>query len=144
MSSYVIHALVTKRAELSGDIENTHNALKRMIQELEHLDKTLLMFDPNYQVEAIKPKAFRPPEDWSKRGEMTRRILDILRKAAAPMTTRDIGLQMLADRAMDTSDMKLMRLMRSRCAVALRLQRDKGVVRSIEGPGQYNLWELVR
>ena len=56
MTSYVIHALVQKRSELSGDIENTHNALKRMIQELEHLDKTLLMFDPTYQVEAIKPE----------------------------------------------------------------------------------------
>ena len=144
MTSYVIHALVQKRAELSGDIENTHNNLKRMIQELEHLDKTLLMFDPTYQVESIKPKAFRPPENWSKRGEMTRMILGILRKAAEPMTTRDMALQMLAERAMDVGDMKLMRLMRSRCAVALRGQRDKGVVRSIDGPGQYNLWELVR
>src|SRR5688572_2536434 len=115
-----------------------------MIQELEHLDKTLLMFDPDYQVDSIKPKAFRPPDDWSKRGEMTRRILDILRKASEPMTTRDIALQMLADRAMDTDDVKLMRLMRSRCAVALRGQRDKGVVSSIEGPGQYNGWELAR
>jgi hypothetical protein len=98
-----------------------------MIQELEHLDKMLLMFDPDYRIEEIKPKAFRPSADWSKRGEMTRRILNILRKAAAPMTTRDIALQMLSDRALDVGDMKLMRLMRSRCAVALRLQRDKGV-----------------
>ena len=75
---------------------------------------------------------------------MTRLILGILRKAAEPMTTRDIALQMLAERAMDAGDMKLMRLMRSRCAVALRGQRDKGVVRSIDGPGQYNLWELAR
>jgi hypothetical protein len=60
------------------------------------LDKTLLMFDPDYQVDAIKPKAFRPPEDWSKRGEMTRRNLDIPLKAAAPMATRDIAHQMLA------------------------------------------------
>ena len=58
-------------------------------------------------MESIKPKAFRPPEDCSKRGEMSRRILDILRKAAAPMTTRDIGLQMLADRAMDVGDMEV-------------------------------------
>lgn len=38
MTSYVIHALVQKRSELSGDIENTHNNLKRMIKELELLD----------------------------------------------------------------------------------------------------------
>jgi hypothetical protein len=50
----------------------------------------------------------------------------------------------LADRAMDTDDLKLMRLMRSGCAVALRGQRDKGIVSSIDGPGQYSVWELVR
>jgi hypothetical protein len=86
MTSCVVHALVQKREELSGEIESTHNNLKRVIQELEHLDKTLLMFDPDDQVDSIKPKAFRPPEDWSKRGEMTRRILDILRKASEPMS----------------------------------------------------------
>jgi hypothetical protein len=32
MTSYVIHALAQKRTELSGDIENAHSALKRMIQ----------------------------------------------------------------------------------------------------------------
>ena len=37
MTSYEIHALVQKRAELSGDIENPHSNLKRMIQE--RLDK---------------------------------------------------------------------------------------------------------
>ena len=45
MTSYVIHALVQKRAEPSGDIENSHNNLRRMIQELEHLDKTPPTFD---------------------------------------------------------------------------------------------------
>ena len=110
MTSYVIHALVAKRAELSGDIENTHNALKRMIQELEHLDKTLLMFDPDYQVVAIKPKAFRPLEDWSKRGEMTRRILYILRKASEPMTTqprwRGAGGQPRRARGLSSSEIR--------------------------------------
>ena len=47
MTNYVGHALVQKRAELSGSTENTHNDRERMIQELERLDKkTLLMFDP--------------------------------------------------------------------------------------------------
>ena len=72
------------------------------------MDKTLLMFDPTYQVESIKPKAFRPPENWSKRGEMTRLILGILRKAAESMMTRDIALQMFAERAMDVGDKRRM------------------------------------
>ena len=109
MTSYVVHALVQKRAELSGDIANTHANLKRMIQELEHLDKTL-MFDPKYQIEQIKPEAFRPPNNWSQRGQMTPGYLGILRKAAEPMTTRDVAMQMLIERGLDSDDVKLLRV----------------------------------
>ena len=62
--SHVIYALARKRAELSGEIGNTHFALKRMIQELEHLDKTLLMSIPTIRWTQSGPKL--PPEDWSK------------------------------------------------------------------------------
>lgn len=140
---HVITALVRKRAELAGDIENGQAAVMRMIRELEGLDATIRLFDPDYRVEEIRPKAFRPPEDWSKRGEMTRIILDILRQAAEPLTSRDIALQLIAERALDISDEKLCRLMVKRVGVALRLQRDKGVVKSDQGTGLYMVWELT-
>jgi hypothetical protein len=100
------------------------------------------MFDPDYRIEAIKPKAFRPPEDWSKRGEMTRLILGILRQASEPLTSRDVALQLIAERALDPND-KMVRLMTKRCGVALRGQRDKGVTVSDEGPGMSVLWRLT-
>ncbi|MDR3500671.1 MAG: hypothetical protein P4L72_15760 [Parvibaculum sp.] len=140
---HVITALVRKRAELAGDIENGQAAVTRMIRELEGLDATIRLFDPGYRVEEIRPKAFRPPEDWSKRGEMTRIILDILRQAAEPLTSRDIALQLIAERALDQSDEKLSRLMVKRVGVALRGQRDKGVVKSSQGTGLYMTWELA-
>lgn len=115
-----------------------------MVLDLENLDATLRLFDPNYQLEAIKPKAFRPPKDWSNRGEMTRICLSILRQAAEPLTTRDIALQLLVERALDKDDQRLLRLMTKRVGVALRGQRGNGVVRSDQGPGQYMLWEIVR
>ena len=142
--SHVISALASKRAELSGEIERTHQHLSKLIAELENLDATLLLFDPDYPIETIKPKAFRPPDDWSNRGEMTRVVLGILRQAAEPLTTRDIALQLITDRALDTSDMRLLRLMSKRVGVALRRQRMEDVVKSSQGPGQYMLWEIVR
>jgi hypothetical protein len=140
---HVITALVKKRAELAGDIENTQARLKEMILALEHLDRTLLMFDPSYRIESIKPKAFRPPDDWSRRGEMTRIILGILRQAAEPMTARDIAVQLIAERALDQNDDKLARLMTKRVGVALRGCRDRGLTKSALGPGQCVLWELA-
>ena len=139
---HVITALVKRRSELSGDIETTHKKLQQMILDLEHLDRTLLMFDPEYRIESIKPRAFRPPEDWSKRGEMTRLILGIMRQASEPMSCRDVAVQLIIERALDKDDPKLIRLMTKRVGVALRGQRDKGAVKSNEGPGQFVLWRL--
>ena len=93
--SHVISALVKHRANLAGEIERTHEHLRELVIDLENLDATILQFKPDFQVEAVKPKAFRPLKDWSRRGEMTRIILSILRQAAEPLTTRDIALQLL-------------------------------------------------
>jgi hypothetical protein len=111
---------------------------------LAHLDNVILQFDPLYPIQSIVPKAWRPPEHWSKRGEMTRVIIGIVRQAKEPMTSRGIAYDLLTERAPDKNDIGLVRLMTKRVAVCMRDYRNKGVVRSIEGPGQYNLWEMVR
>lgn len=144
MNSTVVNALVKRRAELAGDIETTHETLRKMVLDLENLDATIVQFDPDFQVETIKPKAFRPPKDWSNRGQMSRICLSILRQAAEPLTTRDIAVQLLIERALDKSDLRLLRLMTKRVGVALRGQRENGVVRCDQGPGQYMLWEIAR
>ncbi len=144
MNEFVLNGLVKRRAQLAGDIENTHEALRKMVLDLESLDATIVQFDPDFQVETIKPKAFRPPKDWSNRGQMSRIILSVLRQASEPLTTRDIALQLLVERALDKSDQRLLRLMTKRVGVALRGQRENGVVRADQGPGQYMLWEIAR
>jgi hypothetical protein len=144
MNDTVLNGLVKRRAQLVGDIENTHEALRKMVLDLESLDATIVQFDPYFQVETIKPKAFRPPKDWANRGQMSRLCLSILRQAAEPLTTRDIAVQLLIERALDKSDQRLLRLMTKRVGVALRGQRESGVVRCDQGPGQYMLWEIAR
>ncbi len=93
MNAFVVSGLVKRRAELAGEIERAHEALHKMVLDLENLDATILQFEPDFRVEAIKPKAFRPPKDWSNRGQMSRIILSILRQAAEPLTSRDIALE---------------------------------------------------
>jgi hypothetical protein len=75
-----------------------------MVLDLESLDATIVQFDPDFKVETIKPKAFRPPKDWSNRGQMSRICLSILRQASEPLTSRDIALE---QRALDKSDQRL-------------------------------------
>lgn len=143
MNEFVVSGLVKRRAELAGDIENTQKLLGKLVHDLEQLDAVILQFDPSYNVESIKPKAFRPPADWSKRGEMARVIMGILRQSAEPMSTRDITTELFRVRALNINDEPLFHAMRKRVGVSLRDYRNKGVVRSLDGPGMYNLWEIV-
>jgi hypothetical protein len=100
VNAFVVSGLVKRRAELAGDIEKAHESLRRMVADLENLDATILQFEPDFKVETIKPKAFRPPKDWANRGEMTRIVLSILRQSTEPLTARDIAYQLLAERAL--------------------------------------------
>src|SRR5258708_35324396 len=129
MNAFVVSGLIKRRAELAGEIERTHEALRKMVLDLENLDATILQFEPDFRVETIRPKALRPPKDWSNRGQMSRIILSILRQAAEPLTSRDVALELLVERALDKDDQRLLRLMTKRVSVALRLQRENGVVR---------------
>ncbi len=65
-------------------------------------------------------------------------------KATEPLTSRDIALQLITERALNKDDEMLLRLMTKRIGVALRGQRDKGVVRSTQGPGMYQVWTPAR
>ena len=140
----VVVALVRRRAALAGEIEATYARLKVIVADLETIDATITQFDRTYIVEAIRPKAFRPPEDWSNHGQMSRLVLSILRQAREPMTSRDIAVEMLVTRALDKNDQRLIRLMVKRVGVSLRHQRDNGVVRSEQGPGMTMLWGVVK
>jgi hypothetical protein len=144
MTNYMVEGLVKKRAELAGEIERTHDALRKLAIDLEHVDATLHIIAPEMAVEAIKSKVFRPPADWSKRGEMTRVVLSILRTARAPMTTREIAERMVVERGL-VADTATLNAMGRRVACALRRQRELGHARSTEGEaGFWQLWEIVR
>lgn len=95
MNEFVLSGLVKRRAELSGDIQRVHETLRKMVLDLESPDATIVQFAPDFKVESIKRKAFRPPKDWSNQGQMSRIILSALRQASEPLTSRDIALQLL-------------------------------------------------
>ena len=144
MTDYMITGLVKRRAELAGEIHATHDRLGRLVRDLSAIDAALAVVAPDMEVEAIRPRMFRPPEDWASRGQMSRLVLVILRQSHDALTTREIAAQMILERALDAGDQKLLNLMVRRVGSALRHQRDKGRVESAEGPGNYQLWTVAR
>jgi hypothetical protein len=141
---YMVAGLVKKRGEMAGEIRATSDNLARLIKDLEAVDAALAVVAPDLEVESIRPKMFRPPADWANRGQMSRLVLHILRQAREPLTTKEIAAQMLLERALDVSDMKLLTLMVRRVGSALRHQRERDNAVSTDGPGNYQLWQINR
>jgi hypothetical protein len=140
--THVISALVQRRAELVGEIKHSQLHTRKLLEDLDHLDATIRQFDLDYKVEDITPKGFRPPSDWAGRGEMSRVVLDVLRRAKEPMTTQELAKEIMKARGLPVNDAKLLRKMTKRAGVALRGQRGNGLVRSSQGNGLFMMWTM--
>jgi hypothetical protein len=143
MTDYALDALKRKRAEITGEIARCHASLAKLSDDLEHLDATLRLFAPDFVAESILPKVFTPPKSWSKRGEMSRAVLSILRVAKGPQTAREIASQIVAQRGLD-NDIGILNVMTRRVGHVLRDKREKGLVRSLEETGLWLQWEIAR
>ena len=89
MVSHVVSALVEKRAELSGRIAAAERQLRTMYEALAHLDATLLLLDPTLRPERIRAK--RPPTALPVIPDLYRYVLDALRMAAEPLSSREVA-----------------------------------------------------
>lgn len=74
---------------------------------------------------------------------MSRLVLSMLRQARDPLTTSEIAAQMILERGLDAGT-EAVPLMVRRVGSALRHQREKGLVASSDGPGNYQLWTVAR
>ena len=134
-NSYVITGLVKRRAELAGEAETLKARIARIGTDLGHLDATIRLFDPNYDLAAIRRKRARG-EGAAGRGEMSRAVLGVLRKATEPMTTAAGVETVMAARGIDGQNRKAVGLMMGRVGMALRRQERNGTVRGERNGGQ--------
>jgi hypothetical protein len=65
----------------------------QLAADLEAFDNALKLVAPDLDIPAIAPKMVKPPEDWSKRGEMSRQGFGIMRASQRPLTSREIASQ---------------------------------------------------
>lgn len=140
---HVVTALIKKRREIAGQIEHAVTHMRQLVIDLDNLDHTLRLFAPDIDLEEIHPKPL-PPRNQAFRGEITRIILTALRQSDRPLTTKDLAQLVMAERGLNTADTRLVRTMVKRIGATMRSLRNRGLVRSKQGPGQYMLWALAR
>src|SRR6185312_485140 len=55
-NEHVLSGLIAKRAELAGKIEIMQREMRELVATIGHIDATIRAFDPNTDLEDIKPK----------------------------------------------------------------------------------------
>src|SRR5690349_1104449 len=98
MTDYMVEGLIKRRAAIAGQMEALQTQLSKFARDLETLDNALKIVAPDLDIPAIAPKMVKPPEDWSKRGEMSRHVLRMLRVSQKPLTSREMAAQMIVER----------------------------------------------
>lgn len=145
--SHVVSALVAKRAELTGRIENFQSQIRQLSMDVDHLDATLQLFDPDYDVLGIKPKGIRSSNPWFSKGEISRLSLDALRTASAPLSTCDIADVLIARKGIVIEGTKERDRLIKSLLWSLQQLRKRGTVKMvgrIKGAGGGPmLWQLA-
>lgn len=141
-TQHAITALRDKRGELSGQIDALQDQLRAAMIDLDHIDATLRMFDPDIELDEIRPKPL-PPRHHAFKGQVTRSILAMLRSEGA-MDAKAITIRLMAERELNAADKALVKAMHKRIGAALRNLRERTLVRSETVSGGALRWSLAR
>src|SRR5450755_1750438 len=92
---YALHALRDKRATLAGEIADLKKQLAWRVQQLDHVDACLTIFEPSGDPSTIPAKLVRRRVKLFCQGELGRMIVDALRRAGKPLGTHQITTALL-------------------------------------------------
>ena len=145
--SHVVSGLVAKRSELSGLLAQHQQAIQQLTVSISGLDGTIKLFDPDYDLRTIKTKAARQSNTWFPRGDVGRMILDVLRKSEIPISTRQIGDELVAIQEIDVPVVEDLHAIMKLVLAAAKRQERKGIIKMVGRNAGYGggamLWQIA-
>ena len=121
-------------------LEHYHRELHRLAEELGHLDSTIRLFDPNYDLGAVAVSKRGGRHQWFGLGECQGLVLEALRDAVEPLSGRTLARTLVARKGLEDSRDVLAAVQKTALAVLRRLVA-KGVVRSQALADGTRVWE---
>lgn len=135
-----VAGLIEKHREIAGQIEAKRRELDRLVADLDAVEHTIRLFDPDAQLGRAKPV---PQPHAAFTGEMRRDVMAVLRAATGPLTSLDIARQVIAGRRLP-ADPRSVTVMRKRVGAALWKMKAKGWVEGVAQAGDYKGWRLAK
>jgi len=139
--SHVVSALVNKRAEIAGMITRTEQQLGQFRADLVHLDATIRLFAPEIEPKTIPAKRIRQSDLWFEQGELSRRVLDALRRAGEPIRAPDLVRAVMIDKGLDPADRPSFVRVQWKVRDTLNRLNKRGLLAS-DGAGHGVLWRI--
>lgn len=140
--SLVVSGLVSKRSEVAGQIISYQAEISRLQESLSHLDGSIKLFAPEYDLRTIKSKRTNTRNQYFVKGEAQRMTLDVMREAGKPLNSLEITAQLLALKGIETTAAITARIQKNVFAVIHRLEA-RNVVREIDNGAGVMTWEIV-
>ena len=101
MNDHVISGLIRRRRKLTGDLFELVSKADALASDVDALDRTLRLFAPEIEFEAIPALRHHPRPDWATNGVVVRIVRDLLRTAGKPLSTESITAEVLARRGIE-------------------------------------------
>ena len=89
VNEHLLSGLMRKRAELAGKLEHHQAVVRQLFIDLDNVDATIRMFDPDIELNEIRPKPL-PPRHAAYKGEVA---FGEKTATIVGLTTDEIGLR---------------------------------------------------
>ncbi len=134
--SHVVSGLVKKKSALLGEADHIKTQLKAIEQDIVALDRSILLFDPEFDTRLVRITKHKPIDRLFRHGELTTAVLDVLKTADTPL--RDIEV---AERT--SEKLEIGQDISTNVRGSLYALHNKGAVRKVtDGPDAYLRWEI--
>ena len=141
--SHVMSALVSKRGELSGQIDYHYSEIKQLKIDMESMDKAIKIFDPDYDLRKIKSRKAHSKNNFFEPREGNTTVMDIFRETQRPISTGDLLDEVISRKGFDREVIDVKALRASLFVILKRLQNN-GIIEELERDGLVIIWGLKR
>ena len=137
--NHTISGLLHKRVDLIHEAERIHDRLAGIKNDMSAIDRVLgsLGYEGDYDEMMPRQKRFVV----FGRGELTRQVLTVLRRATKPMTSRQIAQEIVSDSGLDARDRKYVSDLTKRVGKACRQYADGTIIKATDARGNV-VWSV--
>lgn len=136
-----VSGLKAKRKELTKLLKAIDAEYKSVACDIDHIDACIRLFDPKAQMRRIRHNR-HATKHRAKRGEHQKFVLDRLREAIEPLTSRDISSAWIVAHGLQPDDSTRV-ILSKRTTTTISSLKKRGIVEFAGRRGEYKLWRLV-